>query len=756
MTWHIKNQRDDGVMTHPSHGEAWKSFDRIHSNFALEPRNIRLGLCSDGFTPNIQFSKPYSCWPVIVIPYNLPPGMCMKDPYLFLTCLIPGPNNPKANIDVFLGPLIDELNELWNPGILTYDIVEKKNFVLKAALMWTINDFPAYGMLSGWMTQGRLSCPIFMEDTKSFTLSHGGKASWFDCHRRFLPIDHPYRRNKNDFRKNKIESEEAPTRLSGLEIWQRVKGLGKISDNEKWIKSREYDITHNWTKQSVFWELPYWKDNLVCHCLDVMHIEKNVLDNIMNTIMDTDRTKDNEKARLDLAELCKRPDSHLRHVGDNCWSKPKAAYTLTSEQQQDMYKWVQQLRFPDGYAFNLARCVSLFQGRFIGLKSHDCHIFMQYLLPTAFRKLPTNIWKPLTELSQFFKDLCSTTLKVHDLEVMEQNIPIILCKLERIFPLGFFNVMEHLPIHLAYEARVCGPVQYRWMYPFERVIGAFKRTVKNRARVEGSICEAFLAKETSSFVSFYFEPHILSRRTRVGRNDDGGDTIKASLSIFNRPGRKVGKAKDHWLDERDKAAAHLHILLNESKNKRKKIDNTGVYVKGDAGNGESDWFGLLEDILELEYTGDDSNRVVLFKCQWYDPSRPNGTRIHNDYKITEVNHSKRYRHYDPFIVAQKAKQVYFLPYPGNCKSMWHVVVNTKPRGRIETNHVHVDEDEDENNVAYQVDESNPSRISDTEPPISLKSPFGEDRIVELSIGSSSGANKNEYDDVADFDDDIDF
>ncbi|KAL1299879.1 hypothetical protein AAHE18_18G139200 [Arachis hypogaea] len=565
MTWHIKNQRDDGVMTHPSHGEAWKSFDRIHSDFALEPRNIRLGLCSDGFTPNIQFSKPYSCWPVIVIPYNLPPGMCMKDPYLFLTCLIPGPNNPKANIDVFLGPLIDELNELWNPGVLTYDIVEKKNFVLKAALMWTINDFPAYGMLSGWMTQGRLSCPICMEDTKSFTLSHGGKASWFDCHRRFLPTNHPYRRNKNDFRKNKIESEEAPTRLSGLEIWQRVKGLGKISDNGKWIKSREYGITHNWTKQSVFWELPYWKDNLVRHCLDVMHIEKNVLDNIMNTVMDTDRTKDNEKARLDLAELCKRPDLHLRHVGDNCWSKPKAAYTLTSEQQQDVYRWVQQLRFPDGYASNLARCVSLSQGRFIGMKSHDCHIFMQCLLPTAFRELPTNIWKPLTELSQFFKDLCSTTLKVHDLEVMEQNIPIILCKLERIFPPGFFNVMEHLPIHLAYEARVCGPVQYRWMYPFERVIGAFKRTVKNRARVEGSICEAFLAKETSSFVSFYFEPHILSRRTRVGRNDDGEDTIKASLSIFNRPGRKVGKAKDHWLDERDKAAAHLHILLNESK-----------------------------------------------------------------------------------------------------------------------------------------------------------------------------------------------
>jgi len=55
-----------------------------------------------------------------------------------------------------------------------------------------------------------------------------------------------------------------------------------------------------------------------------------------------------------------------------------------------------------------------------------------------------------------------------DLNRMEQNIPLILCKLEIIFPPGFFDSMEHLPIHLAYEAILGGPVQYRWMYPFER------------------------------------------------------------------------------------------------------------------------------------------------------------------------------------------------------------------------------------------------------------------------------------------------
>ncbi|RDY03277.1 hypothetical protein CR513_13154, partial [Mucuna pruriens] len=69
---------------------------------------------------------------------------------------IQSPSNPKHKIDVYLQPLIDELCMLWNDGILTYDVSLRQNFMMKAALMWTINDFPAYGMLSGWTTVGRL------------------------------------------------------------------------------------------------------------------------------------------------------------------------------------------------------------------------------------------------------------------------------------------------------------------------------------------------------------------------------------------------------------------------------------------------------------------------------------------------------------------------------------------------------------------------------------------------------------------------
>ena len=68
----------------------------------------------------------------------------------------------------------------------------------------------------------------------------------------------------------------------------------------------------------------------------------------------------------------------------------------------------------------------------------------------------------------FFKDLTSTIIKNDDMDRLEEEILVILCKLERIFPPSFFDSMEHLPVHLPHEARLAGLVQYRWMYPFER------------------------------------------------------------------------------------------------------------------------------------------------------------------------------------------------------------------------------------------------------------------------------------------------
>ena len=83
----------------------------------------------------------------------------MKDEYMFLSIIVPGPRNPKDKLDVFLQPLIAKLKHLWEVGVQTYDVSSKHNFQMRAALMWTISDFPAYSMLSGWSTVGKLACP---------------------------------------------------------------------------------------------------------------------------------------------------------------------------------------------------------------------------------------------------------------------------------------------------------------------------------------------------------------------------------------------------------------------------------------------------------------------------------------------------------------------------------------------------------------------------------------------------------------------
>ncbi|WJX88709.1 hypothetical protein P8452_70765 [Trifolium repens] len=137
----------------------------------------------------------------------------MSKPYMFLSAVIPGPSCPTIGIDIYLQRLIDDLKRLWE-GVVTYDISRKRNFKMKAALMWTINNFPAYGMLSGRGTHGKLACPICMEDTKAFTLKNGVKATWFDCHRRFLPLNHPFRKSKYAFVKGEIETRGPPQYLT--------------------------------------------------------------------------------------------------------------------------------------------------------------------------------------------------------------------------------------------------------------------------------------------------------------------------------------------------------------------------------------------------------------------------------------------------------------------------------------------------------------------------------------------------------------
>ena len=71
--------------------------------------------------------------------------------------IISGPSSPGKDIDVYLQPLIIEL---WETGMETYDDCSYQIFQLCAALLWTINDFPAYAMLSGWAQKEQRSAHL--------------------------------------------------------------------------------------------------------------------------------------------------------------------------------------------------------------------------------------------------------------------------------------------------------------------------------------------------------------------------------------------------------------------------------------------------------------------------------------------------------------------------------------------------------------------------------------------------------------------
>ncbi|XP_017970474.1 PREDICTED: uncharacterized protein LOC18609682 [Theobroma cacao] len=470
MTCHAQHHRDDGLLRHPVDGEAWQHFNCTHEFFAMEPRNVRLGLCADGFNPFGSTAKPYSIWPVMLCVYNLPPWIRMKQRYIFLNMVIPGKKSPSQNIDVFLRPLIKELTLLWRQGVVTYDAYRKQNFHMRAALLWTINDFSAY---------------------------------------------------------------------------------------------------------------------------DVMHIGRNFFENILNTMIDVKgRTKDNIKARQDLKVYCKRPKLELVENNRKLY-KPKAVYTLNKEEIRNVCAWVKQLRLPNGFASNISR------------------------------------------------DLCVTEICIDHMETLQGKICETICKLEKIFPPGFFDLMEHLSIHLPYEVKVGGPVQYRWMHPFERFLQQLKKKVKNRAFVEGSIYEAYVIEEVSSFCSCHgYYDRIFDEIVK-------GDVVEISKEELEKVAKHNEEIDQHIIEisygPRRMITCYSGYFVNGFKfhtldyGQNRKIMNSGVCIKGSFYNDhERDFYGILVDIIKLEYFGV-GNRVVLFKCHWFDTEK--GIKVDRLHGLVDVNYN---------------------------------------------------------------------------------------------------------------------
>ncbi len=188
MTWHSRNKSTDGKVCHVLDNKAWAHIDRTWPESRGEPRNVKLGLATNGVNPFGENSNARSTSPMLFLNYNLPPWLVTKKFFLLLSMIIPRSSNVKSsNFDVYLAPMFEELVELWK-GVRAVDVlqsVKRREFTMRAILMRAIHDFLAYKIVFGCQHQGYKTCFLCGTDIVSWWSKELGK-SIFQGSRRWL------------------------------------------------------------------------------------------------------------------------------------------------------------------------------------------------------------------------------------------------------------------------------------------------------------------------------------------------------------------------------------------------------------------------------------------------------------------------------------------------------------------------------------------------------------------------------------------
>ncbi|XP_073313448.1 uncharacterized protein [Primulina huaijiensis] len=698
-------------MRHPVDLVAWDTINHKWPNFASDPRNLRLGLATDGFNLFGDLSSRYSCWPVILVNYNLPSLMCMTKENLMLTLLIPGPKQPGNDIDIYLEPLVEDLKELWDTGVEAYDAFNKSMFNLKVT-----GDF-------------------------------------------FPLIIHFVRKRSGLMGKKRGEKNETFE-------WKKSDTVNTSSKKrKKQYNSKELrKPVQMWKKMSIFFDLPYWSGLLLRHNIDVMHVEKNVCENIIGTLLNQKKkSKDGVNARKDLMHLKIREKLHPQEKGENKYHLPAAPYTLSKKEIDIFCCRLKKIKLPDGYSSNICNCVSLEERKLIGLKSHDCHVLMQQLLSVALRNLlPKGPRNAIYLLGAFYNELCQRVLDRNRLEQLEENIAEILCMLERYFSPAFFTISVHLTIHLAREARLCGPVQFRWMYPFESAYIKKASTIGVRYNqnddlenglVEGrsiskgkeKILEDHVLQAAHRYVLFNtaeVEPYLRMHNEELKQIDRrflSNETLlqKQHMETFaewlSKQVLHNYSGRIQWLAHgpRKQVTSYTGYIINGHRfhtvDVGRSTQDSGVSIEADTicqSNadgyshtlGRISYYGVIRDIVLLAYY---SFKVPVFRCDWANPGT--GVKIEDGFTLVNLHHRLKTFESDPFILASQAKQVFYSR--DDDESNWYVLLKEPPRGIHNMNVVEED--------AYT--SSTPLDVSQLEINITEKEPYARNECDGIDV-----------------------
>ncbi|XP_060959377.1 uncharacterized protein LOC133030600 [Cannabis sativa] len=501
---------------------------------------------------------------------------------------------------------------------------------MRAALPWTINDFLARSSLSGWSGQGYKACPTCNEDTTSIRVI--GKTSYVG-HRRFLPSNHRMRKDR-EFDGN-VEKRPPPRRFTCSEILEQVNALSELAPG----KRKRGDTENNWRKKSIFYELEYWSANELKHNIDVMHVENNVCDSILGTLLDNDKSKDTTNARQDLKNMRIRQSLWIFEDVRKRLLKPHAPYVLTANDKQLFCKFLKDVKLPDGFCSNLKKKVT--NDNIVGLKSHDCHVIMQRLLPVCIGK---NKARPEGSIVEgYVIDEASTFCSMYFKGVHTKfNCP------ERNEDAP--SVSRYLTV---YKSQ-CRPLGKQTITTLDE---------KTRKRAEWYILQ------NSSEIDPYMTEHLEIIAQRDPNANHNLLHKKEFSSWFHKKIFDLYKlgSLEHS-DELLALAAGYDLVVYSypacivngvrfvvhSRDKDRNTQNSGVSVAGTEG---FDYFGQLEEILHLSFSG--AYSIVLFRCKWFNTD-PRKKKIIIENNITSINVSGVWYKDDPYILASQAKQVFFV------------------------------------------------------------------------------------------------
>ncbi|XP_057537999.1 uncharacterized protein LOC130815526 [Amaranthus tricolor] len=235
--------------------------------------------------------------------------------------------------------------------------------------------------------------------------------------------NHPWRYNKRNFNGH-IETRNEPVCLTGSEVEELTRDFPNEFGKRKPKVRQDTDGPNPWRKIPIFFKLPYWKNCDLRHSLDVMHIEKNMFDNVIGTLLDIPgKSKDHKSAHRDLKYLREEkdlrwvPELEVQELEDGSEEFPTSMFWMNDDEKKLFCQTIKNAKLPQGYASNISRCVQVDEKKIIGYKSHDAHFMMHYLLPIAAKTtLRAHVATPIIGMSKFFKGIWKKSIDPKDLD----------------------------------------------------------------------------------------------------------------------------------------------------------------------------------------------------------------------------------------------------------------------------------------------------------------------------------------------------